>query len=209
MQMRNTLILASLLAMAPLAASAADGLSYTYVEGGWAVLQVHDSAAGDPEAGGGYIRGSFAIAEQVHVFGGYSRVSDTFGFDGARSKVTLAQPYLGVGYHMPMSDRIDFTSDISWLRRNAETKYTFDGLPTYRSKYHTNLGRATVGLRGKPSPRTEAWAKAGYMDGSDVDGNWVGQLGGQFNYTPRVGWVMEVEAYGRSFEYNAGLRLSF
>lgn len=207
--MRTTLILATLLGMAPLSATAANGLSYTYVEGGWAMLQIHDGRANDPELGGGYVRGSFDIAEQVHVFGGYSRVSDSLGIDGARTKVTLAQPYLGVGYHMPISDRIDFTTDITWLRRNAEAKYRFDDLPTYRSKYHTNLGQATVGVRGKPSPRTEAWMKAGYVDGSDVDGEWLGQLGGQFNYTPRVGWVVQVEAYGRSFEYTTGLRLSF
>ncbi|MCF7749454.1 hypothetical protein KQ945_01750 [Bacillus subtilis subsp. subtilis] len=209
MQMRNTLILAALLATAPLAASAADGLSYTYVEGGWAGLQVHDSRVNDPELGGAYVRGSFAIAEQVHLLGGYSRVSDTLSINEASSKVVLKQPYLGVGYHMPMSNRIDFTSDITWLRRNAESTYRYTGYPTLRSSYHTNLGQATVGVRGKPSQRTEAWVKAGYLDGSDVEGQWVGQLGGQFNYTPRVGWVMQVDAYGRSFEYTTGLRLSF
>jgi len=56
-----------------------------------------------------------------------------------------------------------------------------------------------VGLRGKPSPRTEAWVKAGYIDGSHVDkGEFVGTLGGQVNVTPTWGLV------GEGFHQRAG-----
>lgn len=163
--MRKILLAAALLAAAPLSAVAAEGLSYTYVEGGWTQLQLdRNGAPSKPKLDGGYVRGSFAIAEQVHVFGAYSTVSKTNTYDlgsyDVRVKQELKQPELGIGYHMPMSDRVDFTTDIAWLRINNEAKYEADGFDTERFKEHTNAARATLGVRGKPSPRTEAWLKA-------------------------------------------------
>ena len=212
--MRKILLAAALLAAAPLSAVAAEGLSYTYVEGGWTQLQLdRNGAPSKPKLDGGYIRGSFAIAEQVHVFGAYSTVSKTTTYDlgsyDVRVKQELNQPELGIGYHMPMSDRVDFTTDIAWLRINNEAKYEADGFDTERFKEHTNAARATLGVRGKPSPRTEAWLKAGYIDGSDMDGTWTGTLGGQVNFTPTWGLVGEVQAYDEVTQFSVGVRASF
>ena len=61
--MRKILLAAALLAAAPLSAVAAEGLSYTYVEGGWTQLQLdRNGAPSKPKLDGGYIRGSFAIS---------------------------------------------------------------------------------------------------------------------------------------------------
>ncbi|MCF7749455.1 hypothetical protein KQ945_01755 [Bacillus subtilis subsp. subtilis] len=210
--MRKIFLAAALLAAAPLSAVAAEGLSYTYVEGGWTQLQISNPGS-NPKLDGGYIRGSFAIAEQVHVFGGYSRVSKTYRFDDSlndlRIKEELSQPELGIGYHMPVSDRLDFTSDIAWLRINDELKYEQKGFDSRRYKFHTNAARATLGVRGKPSPRTEAWLKGGYIDGSDMDGTWTGTLGGQVNVTKTWGLVGEVQAYDDITQYSVGVRASF
>jgi len=206
--MRKTLILAALLAAAPVAASAAD-LSYTYVEGGATQVRINDDFLDDPHAGGGYLRGSFAIAEQVNVFGGYSRVSKSYGLgDGARIKYELGQPELGIGYHMNLSDRADFTTDIAWLRLNAEAKYSEPGY-SERIKDHTNAGRATLGIRGTPSPRTEAWVKAGVIDGSDLDTEFVGVLGGQVKFNKTWGLVAEAQWINDISQYSFGVRASF
>lgn len=212
--MRKILLAAALLAATPLSAVAAEGLSYTYVEGGWTQLQLdRNGAPSKPKLDGGYIRGSFAIAEQVHVFGAYSTVSKTYRYDyygtDVRIEQDLSQPELGIGYHMPMSDRVDFTTDLAWLRVNNEFKRSFDGTEFDRFKEHTNAARATLGVRGKPSPRTEAWLKAGYIDGSDMDGTWTGTLGGQVNFTPTWGLVGEVQAYDEVTQYSVGVRASF
>lgn len=207
--MRKSLLLIALLTATPLTTLAADGLSYTYVEGGAAVLQIHASAANDPELGGGYARGSFAIADSLHLFGGYSSVSDTLDSPFGNNKVTLEQTHLGLGYHMPISNRVDFTSDLAWIRRDSESRFRQDGGPAFRSRYHANLGMATLGVRGKPSSRTEAWLNGGYLDGSVVKGAWVGRLGGRFDYSSRWSQVMEIQAYQSSIEYSIGLRLSF
>lgn len=206
--MRKTL-LAALIALAPLPALAADGLSYTFVEAGWTQLKVNDDYLEDPKLDGGYIRGSFAIAEQVHVFGAWSQVSKSYGFPGGSIKLELGQPELGIGYHMPMSDRIDFTADVAWTRQNVELTLKETGYDTLREKDHFNAARGTLGVRGKPSPRTEAWLKAGYLDGSDMDGTWVGNVGGQINFTPTWGLVGEVQLIEDITQYSVGIRASF
>jgi len=210
--MRKMLVLAAaLLAAAPLVASAAESMSYTYVEGGWTQQQISVPGS-NPKLDGGYIRGSFAIAEQVNVFGGYSTTSKTYRLDDGlgeyRIKNTIDQPELGIGYHMPMTDRLDFTADLAWTRINNEVKYD-DGDFSDTVKVHTNAGRGALGVRGKPSRATEAWLKAGYIDGSDMDGVWIGTLGGQVSFTRNWGIVGEVQYYDDVTQYSVGVRASF
>lgn len=210
--MRKMLVLAAaLLAAAPLAASAAESMSYTYVEGGWTQQQISVPGS-NPKLDGGYIRGSFAIAEQVNVFGGYSTTSKTYRLDDGlgeyRIKNTIDQPELGIGYHMPMTDRLDFTADLAWTRINNEVKYD-DGDFSDTVKVHTNAGRGALGVRGKPSRATEAWLKAGYIDGSDMDGVWIGTLGGQVSFNRNWGIVGEVQYYDDVTQYSVGVRASF
>lgn len=212
--MRKILLAAALLAATSFTASAAERVSYTYVEAGWTQLDTKDDGFDNPKVDGGYIRGSFDIAPQVNVFGAWSYVSKSYkgsyaGYD-ARLKLELNQPELGIGYHMPMSDRVDFTADIAWVRQNVEAKLSVDGFDSAKDKDHTNAGRATLGVRGKPSVRTEAWAKAGYLDGgSDFRGTWVGNVGGQVNITRTWGIVGEVQAYRDVTQYSVGVRASF
>lgn len=207
--MRKMLLATAVLSLSPLTAVAADTLSYTYVEAGWTQVKVNDDALDDPKLDGGYVRGAFAIAPQVHLFGAWSQVSKRYGFPGGSIKLELAQPELGIGYHMTMSERVDFTADVAWTRQNVELTLKEDGYADYRQKDHLNAARGTLGVRGKPSPRTEAWIKAGYMDGSDMDGTWVGNVGGQVNLTPMWGVVGEVQVIEDVTQYSAGVRLSF
>lgn len=211
--MRKILIVAALLAAAPFSASA-DALSYTYVEGGWTQLQLDNGGGSKPRLDGGYIRGSVAIAEQVHVFGGYTAVTKTYNHNyydiAVRIKQKVQSPELGIGYHMPWTDRVDFTADAAWVRLDEEFKMSFDGRQVDRLKDHTNVGRVTMGIRGKPSRMTEAWAKAGYMDGgNNFKGTWVGTLGGQINFTKTWGLVGEISGYRDVTQYSAGVRASF
>ncbi len=208
--MRKILIVAALLAAAPFSASA-DGLSYTYVEGGWSQFQTDDDLLDDPKLDGGYVRGSFALAEQVHVFGAWNYASKSYNYDYGHTKLELNQPELGIGYHMPFSERVDYTADIAWVRQQAEITVDSDIYNVrLRNKDHTNLVRATMGLRGKPSPMTEAWIKAGYMDGgNNFEGTWVGTLGGQINFTKTWGLVGEISGYRDVTQFSAGVRASF
>lgn len=101
--MKKQFALAALLAAVPFAACAADGVSYTYVEGGYAKLHIDEEALNNPEGDGGYIRGSFEFGGSYHVFGGYSQVSvdSTVGTFGGPLKLDgdLDQGEFGLGYH--------------------------------------------------------------------------------------------------------------
>ncbi|WP_115555384.1 MULTISPECIES: hypothetical protein [Xanthomonas] len=207
--MRNHLILAALLAAAPFAASA-EGLSYSYVEGGWNRTEIGVNGESD-DIDGGYVRGSWQIAQPVYVFGGYERANKDFNLGGGFVlEGTLQQATLGIGYRQEMTERVDFTADISVLRTKVESDLRLRGRSLDDSSDSSNLGFANLGLRGKPSPRTEAWIKAGYIDGSDVDeGEFVGTLGGQVNFTPTWGLVGEVQFIDDANQYKVGVRASF
>lgn len=206
----RTLLVAALLAASPFAASA-EGMSYTYVEGGLIRVELDDNLSGNPGLDGGYLRGSYAIADNVYLFGGYSSASETERFGPARLKYELDQPELGIGYHQEITGRMDFTADLAWMRLNEEVRISgtgdaqLDG--TYRG--HVSAGRVTAGLRGKPSNRTELWLKGGAVDGSDMDVSFVGNLGGQINFTKTWGLVAEMEVIEDVTRYNFGVRASF
>lgn len=208
--MRKTLLVTALLALSPLTAVAAPKApSYTYVEAGWTQVQVNDDLLDDPKLDGGYIRGSYAIGLQAYVFGAWSKVSKSYGLQDGSLKLELDQPELGIGYRLPMSDRVDFTADIAWVRQNAEARLKQRGFDDIREKDHFNAGRATLGLRAMPTSNTEVWLKGGYLDGSDMDGSWVGVVGGQVKFTPTWGLVGEVQVIEDVTQFSAGVRASF
>ena len=215
--MRKTLILAALLAAAPLAAQANDTLSYTFVEGGLTRAEIDGGDGFETlKANGGYLRGSYALTDATHVFGSYSRVSESESAYGIKAEADLDQYELGLGWHMPMADRVDFTADIAYVRLDQKLKLS--GIPADSGYDHlngsydfdaVNAGRVTLGLRGTPSARTEAWVKAGAMDGSDMDSEFVGNLGGQFKFNPTWGLVGDINWIGDVTQYSVGVRASF
>jgi len=205
--MRN-ILLAGLLAALPCAAAAADMPSYTFVEAGWTQLDVENELLDDPKGDGAYIRGSFAIAPTAYVFGSYAEVSKTWRVSDLSAKLTVDEAEIGIGYRMDMTDRVDFTADIAYVRLGMEVDARFADLRE-TGRDHVNLWRGTAGLRGKPSPKTEAWIKAGYADGEDLDDNVFGVLGGQINLTRIWGLVGEVEKYSDTTQFQVGVRASF
>ncbi|WP_115553016.1 hypothetical protein [Xanthomonas arboricola] len=207
--MRTTLILAALLAATPFAA-AAEGLSYSYVEGGWNRTEITVNGDSD-DIDGGYIRGSWQIAEPVYLLAGYQRATKDFNLgSGFVLEGTLQQASFGIGYRQEMTERVEFIADISVLRSKVESDLRLRGRSIDDSSDTSSLGFGNLGLRGKPSPRTEAWIKAGYIDGSDVDeGEFVGTLGGQVNFTPTWGLVGEVQFIDNANQYRVGVRASF
>lgn len=207
--MRKTL-LAAVLAVAPFAASAADlPMRYTYVEAGYTNVDINSDDLDDPSLDGGYIRGSIAIAESAYVYGGWSQASKTYHEGELSVKVTLDQPEAGIGYHMPFTDRLDFVTDLAYVRMGVEAKARYLGASA-SDKDHVNVGRVSAGVRGKPSARTELWLKAGYFDGSDLDeGKFVGTFGGQVSFNKTWGLVGEVQAYEDVTQASLGVRASF
>ncbi|MBH1528471.1 hypothetical protein E4417_09870 [Stenotrophomonas maltophilia] len=207
--MRKMLLPTCLLLATPLLASASDGLSYTYVEGGWNRLKLDAGSTADFTTDGGYARGSFAVTPRFHVIAGASRVSGSDRRGAARVKTTLDVPYLGLGYHAPISDRLDFTSEFAWNHRSATSDYRLgDARSRQTSRFNEVVGM--VGVRGRFTEQIEGWLKGGYANGGDgQDARWYGVVGGQLNITDRWGVVLEGQFDKDTSEYRAGVRASF
>lgn len=207
--MKKTLALALALAVAPFAA-AADGLSYTYAEGGYNTVHLDDNDLGSGDADGAFLRGSYNVAPSINLFGGMARVSDSERIAGVRAKSTITQSELGVGYHQSMSDRVDFIAELAWVRFDA--KATVGGTTLADGLAHG--GRGAVGIRGQFSDNFEGLAKVNYYDGHDLaDGEFTGTIGAQYRFNPTWGISGEIEhgdLYGTSTtRYMLGLRASF
>ena len=95
--MKRSLFALGLLAALPFAASAADGLSYNYVEAGYVATNLD----GLPDADGFGLRGSVAFHPNFHLFGDYSKQD----VDG--TSVDVDEWRVGLGYNHSLSPRAD------------------------------------------------------------------------------------------------------
>ncbi|AXK73335.1 autotransporter outer membrane beta-barrel domain-containing protein [Lysobacter sp. TY2-98] len=196
--MKKMLVLAIALAAAPFAASAAEGVSHTYVEGGWTRLSINTSSnvGSDTDFDGGYIRGSVGFAQSYYVFGGYARgTNNDYGTD-----IDANESNVGVGWLMPMSERAELNAEIGYARK--EIKVSGAG-------FSTDGARASVGVRGAFNPHFEGWLKANYEDGGDFGGDFSGTLGFQAKINRTWGIVGELDAGDGYHRYNVGVRASF
>lgn len=196
--MKKHLALAVALAIAPFAASA-DGLDYTYVEGGYANVEIDtgDAFAGDVEFDGVQIRGSAAVSESFYLLGGYGSVSN----DDAGVDVDFSELQFGLGYRHGLSERADLVTEVSYLRQEIEA----DGFGSDDAAG----GRVSVGLRGLLADNFEGYVKGSYTDGGDFDGDFSGTVGAQFRFTPVWGVVGEIEAGDDVTKALVGVRASF
>ena len=183
---------------------------YTYVEGGAARLDV-DMYGIDESGDGGYVRGSMAVTDDLYVFGGYDRVSESWSGGSERLEVVIDQVELGLGSRIAVSQSTDFVAEASFLRLGAQLDYE-DATLDVSLRDHVYAGKYVLGFRGKPSARIELWAKAGYVwvdDNLLIDSSMVGNIGGQFQFTPVWGLVGEAEFYEDLRFYRLGIRAQF
>jgi Ax21 family sulfation-dependent quorum factor len=181
--MKRSLLALALVAVMPFAAQADDKLSYSYVEADYVNV--------DGDADGFGVRGSFEFGQ-----------SGFYGLGGWRSveiddtNIDVDQWELGVGYAHDLSENLDLIAEAAYDQVDVEG-YDEDGY------------RATVGLRGSFSPNFEGLAKVSFVDGDNVDGDFVGTLGAQYKFTPTWGIVGEAEFADGGEAYTLGVRASF
>jgi len=217
--MKKRFVLAAMLAAAPFAASAAgNGLSYTYVEGGYTQAKINENFEdfGDVDASGGYLKGSFAISPSFYLFGTYAKASDDETIEPiqdltVRMEDDFTQAEGGVGYHMAWGENVDFLAEAAYISIERDVKFTARYLGASESDsvdIDQKGSRVAVGVRGG-NERAEGWLKVGYLGGSDFDGGFVGTLGGQYKFNQTWGLVGEVEVVDDVTRYMAGVRASF
>ncbi|MBW8807532.1 outer membrane beta-barrel protein [Lysobacter capsici] len=211
--MKKQLALALLLATASSAAAAADGLSYSYVEVGASQSKVElptvdaNFSVDDIKANGGYLRGSVALGDAFHLFGGYRQGDDDVAVRFRNVKIgetniDLAQYEIGFGYHHTLSERVDWTGELSYVGTDVDVEGggDFDRADDFR---------ASVGLRGKLARNFEGWVKANYTDGDAYDSEFSGTIGAQIKFNHIWGIVGEAEFGDTHNQLSLGVRASF
>ena len=191
--MKKSLLALTLMTALPFAASAAEGLSYNYVEGGYVAT---DTDAGDADGWG--VNGSGAISDNFHIFGGYSGQKtddETIGgvrFDG----IDVDQWRVGLGYNHPVAANTDL------LARVAYERYDING-------FDEDGYSAEVGVRSALAQNFEGYAMAGYEDGDNFDGDFYGRVGAQVKFNQNWGITGDVKFADGDTQYFVGPRLTF
>lgn len=142
--------IAAVSALAIAAPVFADGVSYNYIEGSYERVEFDDDFSGDFDGDGFGIGGSFALNDQWHLFAGYSTADLDFDVD-------LDQLRLGGGFHMPISNNVDFVAEFSYVRLDAST--------SFGSVDDDGFG-LSIGARGMAADRLEL---AGWLDYVELD----------------------------------------
>jgi Ax21 family sulfation-dependent quorum factor len=191
--MHKKLLALTLPAALPFAASAAEGLSYNYVEGGYVAT---NTDVGDADGWG--INGSGAISDNFHVFGGF-----TSREDGRRN-------HRGVRFDAstrPVARRAWATTI-----RSRRTPTCSPASPTRATTWKaTNLDgySAEVGVRSALAPNFEGYVTAGYEDGDAFDGDFYGRVGAQVKFNQNWGVSGDVKFAEGDTQYFIGPRLTF
>lgn len=185
--MKRSLIALSLLAALPFAASAAEGVSYNYVEGGY----VASNLDGVPDADGFGVRGSVAFHPNFHVFGDYSNQE----LDD--SNIDVDQWRVGVGYNHEISPRADLLTRIAYEKVDLGSLGDADGWSV------------EAGARGALTRNFEGYALAGYEDGDQVDGDFYGRLGATVKFNPNWGLNGDVKFADGDTQWFVGPRFTW
>ena len=187
--MKRSLLALTLLAALPFAASAADGISYNYLQGGYTKT---DTQGADADGWG--VDGSVALHPNFSLFGSFSNqeIDHTNGIDFDQWRV-------GVGYNHEISPKADLITRVAYEKFDAGQGLDFDGYS------------AEVGVRGVLlSPSLEGFATAGYEDFEQADGEFYGKVGAQVKFNPNWGVAADVKlAKGGDKQWFVGPRFTW
>jgi len=184
--MKRTLLALALLAAVPFAASAAEGVSYNHVQGGYSAT---DTDSGDADGFG--IDASVAVHDNIHLFGGYN----TQEIDG--TNIDIDRWKLGVGYNYAFSDKADLVARVAYENADVANTVDFDGYS------------AEVGVRGAMGKHFEGYALAGYEDYKDLDGDFYGRVGALAKFNDNWGVNGDVKFADGDTQWFVGPRFSW
>lgn len=189
---RSPLVLAlALAAAAPFAASAAEGVSYNYVQGGY-IATDGDGA----DADGFAADGSVAVHPNFHLFGGYSNqdIDDT--------SISVDQWRVGAGYNLQISPKADLLARVAYEKFDA-------GRDLFGNRIDGDGYSAEVGVRGALTQMVEGYALAGYQDYGNAGDDVYGRLGTNVKFTPNWGLNGDVKFTGNDTQWFVGPRLTW
>lgn len=168
--MKRYAIALALIAALPFAASAADGITYNYVQGGYVATNVRG-----PDADGWGLNGSVAIHPNFHLFADYANQ------DIKHSSASFDQWRIGGGYNTAIGKRTDFVADVAYDHYDAN--HAGPKAEGYSIE---------TGVRSAMLPNLEGYAKVGYMDTNKTSGEAYGRLGANVMFNQNFGMSADV-----------------
>ena len=183
--MKRHILAFALVAAMPFAASAADGIKYNYVQGGYVAT---NTDAGDADGWG--VRGSVAVHPNFHLFADYAnqKIDNT--------SVDFDQWRVGGGYNRGISDRTDFVGTVAYEKFDAGV-VDLDGYSV------------EAGVRSALMPNLEGYAMAGYEDGDNYDGDFYGRLGATAKFNANWGVSADVKLADGDTQWFVGPRFTW
>jgi len=148
------------------ASASAEGFDYNWLSFGYGQTEFDDI---DVDGDGFGIGGSFAIANNFHVFAAYEQADFDFDVEGTQWNA-------GFGYNTPLSDVVDFVAQLSY-------EYVEVEVPGFPSIDDNGFGLG-VGLRWWATSKFEVDAGIKYVDLSDSGDDTGFGVGGHYYFTP-------------------------
>ena len=187
MKIGTTVLGATILALASLGASAADNVSYSYIDLNYVNTDLERGPSGD----GFGVRGSVGFAGNFFVFADYT----TLDFDD----VDADQYAVGLGGHMEMSEVIDLTGRLGYVE--ADLSAGGDG-------FDSDGYMASLGVRG----RMDAFELEGqgiYRDFSDGGDEFALNVAGRYFFSTNFAVGAEYEIGDDAQNFIVGIRFTF
>jgi hypothetical protein len=175
------------------AAAAEQGPSYTYMEAGYAHVELDDfDANGEALA----LEGSVALTDMFHLVGGYQ--DGTIEADG-NVDVDVSTMEVGAGMHFPINPTIDFVTQATWV----STEVDVDGFGGVDDDGY-GLG---MGLRAMLSPKFELDGSVHYVDINDSDDTSFGAKA-IYHFTDMFAMTGSVVSGEETTTYGLGVRMN-
>lgn len=192
--MKSSLIALVLAAATPFAASAADGISYSYADANY--IKTNDTNNGG-DAEGWSVKGSQALLPNLHVFAGFNRQETDLG------KVDVEKWNIGAGYNLELAPAVDLVVRGAYQKLDVKHGPSFDGYTI------------EAGVRAAYGKHVEVYGLAGYEDyskrhGIDLGDDVYGRLGAVVKITKNWGIDGELKLNGDGEkEWSVGPRFTW
>lgn len=175
--MLRILTIASIFAIA--SPALAETPSYNYVTLSYQTVELDDDFF-DVDGDGFGISGSFEVAPNWHIVGGYQSLGFDFGVD-------LNSLAIGGGYHTDISPNASFYADLLWIKAEVEA----DG---FGSADEDGYG-LSVGMRGNIGDKFELEGGLSYSDlGDGADGTAFSAAGWyKFSNEFSIGLLLDID----------------
>jgi hypothetical protein len=188
MKIVKLLAVAGVIALSPLAAQS-EGLSYSYLEGGFAQLDVDGVSS---KLDGYYLRGSVGFAEHFFAAADYLDASKS-GLDAQIYSVVL-------GGHFPLSDQVDLIGRAGYAGSEA-------GEYGYNASDDGYVVGA--GLRGRLAEHFELEGNVNYYDFSDSGNDTVIGVAARYYFTDQFALGADYQHFDGADLWGLGVRWSF